>query len=289
TDTQTDILTYRHTDRRTDGWTGLPDRDARLLLPCLDKSYQNKSFPVSFLPGRIHLHPPSAPSIEETSTRDAIFCDQRQAKDGKMQIYNTFIISPKEYTPAKDIQERIEMPAIDMFANAIGLIKQKLQEDLDKRDSGIRESDIHWVLTMPAIWNDFAKQFMRWNIGRNAFLALEPEAASVLCRDLFPCVGKVGTRYIIHDLGGDTADIMCHIRWWIKIVKRTGRYLSFDSGKNFKKKYLKEFWEMMADSEMSKREFDGNFKLIVKFPARLDEIHVYGDYERVDDVLQEAG
>jgi hypothetical protein len=28
-------------------------------------------------------------------------------------------------------------------------------------DDGIRNSDIHWVLTVPAIWNDAAKQFMR--------------------------------------------------------------------------------------------------------------------------------
>ncbi|WAQ99929.1 hypothetical protein MAR_024302 [Mya arenaria] len=33
-------------------------------------------------------------------------------------------------------------------------------------------------------------------------LALEPEAASVYCREDFPCVGKVGTRYILLDLGG---------------------------------------------------------------------------------------
>ncbi|WAQ99925.1 hypothetical protein MAR_024298 [Mya arenaria] len=41
-------------------------------------------------------------------------------------------------------------------------------------------------------------------------LALEPEAASVYCRETFSCVGNVGTRYILLDLGGGTADITCH-------------------------------------------------------------------------------
>ena len=29
------------------------------------------------------------------------------------------------------------------------------------RLSGLAEDDIHWVLTVPAIWNEPAKQFMR--------------------------------------------------------------------------------------------------------------------------------
>ncbi|WAQ99932.1 HS12B-like protein [Mya arenaria] len=104
-------------------------------------------------------------------------------------------------------------------------------------------------------------------------LALEPEAASVYCRETFSCVGNVGTRYILLDLGGGTADITCH-----KVV---------DAVKTFKEKYLNEYWEMLADFEMSKRKFDGNDQLIVKFPARLDEI--YGEHESIDDVLQRAG
>ncbi|KAH3834076.1 hypothetical protein DPMN_107394 [Dreissena polymorpha] len=39
------------------------------------------------------------------------------------------------------------------------------KDDLSKisgsRVDGLKEDDIHWVLTVPAIWNDSAKQFMR--------------------------------------------------------------------------------------------------------------------------------
>ncbi|XP_052229233.1 heat shock 70 kDa protein 12A-like [Dreissena polymorpha] len=54
--------------------------------------------------------------------------------------------------------------------------------------NGVDKNDIHWVLTVPAIWNEHAKQFIR-TAAREAgikmgqlSLALEPEAASIYCR-----------------------------------------------------------------------------------------------------------
>ena len=57
-------------------------------------------------------------------------------------------------------------PAIDIFTAAIKFIvhhmlnmvcgPMKLVEHID------RQRDIHWVLTVPAIWNDRAKVFMRY-------------------------------------------------------------------------------------------------------------------------------
>ena len=29
------------------------------------------------------------------------------------------------------------------------------------KDGGVTDADVHWVLTVPAIWDDAAKQFMR--------------------------------------------------------------------------------------------------------------------------------
>ena len=34
-------------------------------------------------------------------------------------------------------------------------------ERLDKRGTGVQMEEIKWVLTVPAIWTDSAKQFMR--------------------------------------------------------------------------------------------------------------------------------
>ena len=52
----------------------------------------------------------------------------------------------------------------------------------------IRPCDINWVLIVPAIRSDAAKQFMREAAaeagipGSQLMLALEPEAASILCK-----------------------------------------------------------------------------------------------------------
>ena len=55
------------------------------------------------------------------------------------------------------------MKAKTVFALSIKYLVDDLIKMSGKRiaDDGIRISDIHWVLTVPAIWNDAAKQFMR--------------------------------------------------------------------------------------------------------------------------------
>ena len=54
-----------------------------------------------------------------------------------------------------------QMKAIDVFSAAIEYLKNHLLEELKKRGMDRCEEDIRWVLTVPAIWNDPAKQFMR--------------------------------------------------------------------------------------------------------------------------------
>lgn len=51
--------------------------------------------------------------------------------------------------------------AIDVFALSIQALKDHLMETLDKRGIKMTVKDIRWVLTVPAIWTDAAKQFMR--------------------------------------------------------------------------------------------------------------------------------
>ena len=52
------------------------------------------------------------------------------------------------------------MKAIDVFDGLIRFFKDHLLHRLRERSSDIRETDIRWVLTVPAIWSDAAKQFM---------------------------------------------------------------------------------------------------------------------------------
>ncbi|XP_053408419.1 heat shock 70 kDa protein 12B-like [Mercenaria mercenaria] len=91
----------------------------------------------------------------------------------------------------------------------------------------IMKTDIHWVLTVPAICSDLAKQFMRQAAVKAGIttesltIVLEPEAASLYCQHL-PVNTTVtdgsltksqfppGSKYMVLDAGGGTIDITVH-------------------------------------------------------------------------------
>jgi hypothetical protein len=55
------------------------------------------------------------------------------------------------------------LPAVDVFAHAIRYLKQCLITEIESKDTSVlvKQENITWVLTVPAIWDDPAKQFMR--------------------------------------------------------------------------------------------------------------------------------
>ncbi|WAR10327.1 HS12A-like protein [Mya arenaria] len=83
---------------------------------------------------------------------------------------------------------------------------------------------IEWMITIPAIWSDSARQFMREaaegaGIQHDRIrLVLEPEAASLYCRQQKLILTDSGARhrfadgqkYVVADLGGGTIDICVH-------------------------------------------------------------------------------
>ncbi|KAG1972741.1 heat shock 70 kDa protein 12A isoform X1 [Pimephales promelas] len=85
--------------------------------------------------------------------------------------------------------------ALDIFAYALAFFKeQALKELSDQAGGDFENSDVRWVITVPAIWKMPAKQFMReaaYKAGLvsrdnpdQLIIALEPEAASIYCRKL---------------------------------------------------------------------------------------------------------
>lgn len=54
-----------------------------------------------------------------------------------------------------------QMEAMKVFSSVIGYLKDHMWTTCENQLSGIQDSDITWVLTVPAIWNDSSKQFMR--------------------------------------------------------------------------------------------------------------------------------
>ena len=99
------------------------------------------------------------------------------------------------------------------------------------------KNNIKWVVTVPAIWNEYAKQFMREcskKAGMNDILiSLEPEAASLTMFDdpsIPDNLKEKGTIFMLVDAGGYTVDITLN-----EIIDDFGnlKQLSPPSGGNF--------------------------------------------------------
>ncbi|XP_065932202.1 heat shock 70 kDa protein 12A-like [Magallana gigas] len=121
----------------------------------------------------------------------------------------------------------LQMDAIKIFTHCINHMKEHLLKALEyiQKDK-ITVDDIYFVLTVPAIWDDTAKMFMREaavkaGIKSNQLsIALEPEAASIYCQlthlestdksRMFQPENEIGAKYMVLDLGGGTADITIH-------------------------------------------------------------------------------
>ncbi|KAM9344271.1 heat shock 70 kDa protein 12A-like isoform 2-T2 [Pholidichthys leucotaenia] len=126
------------------------------------------------------------------------------------------------------------MKALKVFTEALTFLKDDALQTISKNtaDRHFIASDFIWVLTVPAIWDASAKQFMREAATQagivtrgkeeNLLIALEPEVASVWCKRL-PADGFLvpnndkatldhhpGTQYIVIDCGGGTIDITVH-------------------------------------------------------------------------------
>ncbi|XP_072252976.1 heat shock 70 kDa protein 12A-like [Leuresthes tenuis] len=125
------------------------------------------------------------------------------------------------------------MTALKVFTESLRFLKDDALKTISaKAKRKFLASDFTWVLTVPAIWDPSAKQFMREAATEAGIvtegnehklvIALEPEAASVWCKKL-PADGFItqnhdrdaldespGTQYIVVDCGGGTIDITVH-------------------------------------------------------------------------------
>jgi len=140
----------------------------------------------------------------------------------KMQLYETKKLSRR--SKLRDATGK-RMKALDVFTTVFRRLKQIIlhQINLSKLASFcITSDDVGWMITIPAIWTDEARQFMReaaTNAGLTKIrLVLEPEAAALYAINRPLCLGNAftieklgpGSKYIVADLGGGTADICVH-------------------------------------------------------------------------------
>ncbi|CAG2190458.1 unnamed protein product [Mytilus edulis] len=141
----------------------------------------------------------------------------------KMNLHNNKNISSEMFL--EDILGK-PVSAVDVFSLSIKALVDHFMDSVKKQGTGVQIQEIQWVLTIPAIWTDAAKQFMRECAEKASIpsekllLALEPETASIFCQylpteklhgaDQTFAMSAEGTRYMVADIGGGTADITVH-------------------------------------------------------------------------------
>lgn len=139
-------------------------------------------------------------------------------RDFKMKLYHEKNIT--ETFEIKDDRKCISLPAIDMFKHAIKALKDHFEEAARGRGVVFKPEEVLYVLTVPAIWSESAKEFMKKAAIKagiaecQILLALEPEAAALYCKNLpdrmLTEAFNPGTKYMVLDMGGGTIDIVVH-------------------------------------------------------------------------------
>jgi len=116
-----------------------------------------------------------------------------------------------------------EFPVVNLIADYLRELSGLLREELQNATSGeLKDHEIFWCLTIPAIWKDDEKSLMRLaaieaglinateNEQDRLLLVLEPEAAAVYCQEKKQLQLEAGKRFMVVDCGGGTVDITVH-------------------------------------------------------------------------------
>ncbi|XP_048778297.2 heat shock 70 kDa protein 12A-like [Ostrea edulis] len=249
-------------------------------------------------------------------------------KHFKMILHNEENLSSE--TMLKD-SRGYEMPAKLVFTHCIRFMKEDLLKMVKKKklEAAYTVNDIRWVLTVPAIWEEPAKKFMREAAedagikGDNLLLALEPEAASIYMKEINVEVQKdmnesrlsafsPGTKYMIVDLGGGTVDVTVREvlgdRSLKEITKASGgawgglkvndqfyQYIKELVGDKIMDKFIEKHpsahLELEREIEQKKRNLQGDKdrKIAINLPGELLEMFEKRNGKSMMDFVQSSG
>jgi len=116
-----------------------------------------------------------------------------------------------------------EFPVVDLVADYLREIANLLRQELQNATSNqLKDQEIFWCLSVPAIWKEDEKSLMRIAAIQaglisedpgdqdRLLLVLEPEAAALYCQEKMQLQLSVGKRFMVVDCGGGTVDITVH-------------------------------------------------------------------------------
>lgn len=106
-----------------------------------------------------------------------------------------------------------EYDLIDIISIYIRCLKNSALGWLKNARQNYLESQIQWVITIPAVWNDVSKKKMEIVnekvFGKDISKVLEPEGAAInICMQQKSLELKTGDKFLVVDCGGGTTDIV---------------------------------------------------------------------------------
>ncbi|XP_071125381.1 uncharacterized protein [Mytilus edulis] len=225
-------------------------------------------------------------------------------KHFKMELHSSEIL--KRETIIEDVLGNT-MAAFDIFTHSIRYLKQQAEHLMREQGIDVGKENISWVITVPAIWTDAAKQFMREAAEKASIpadkltLALEPEVASIYigAQNLEKSKGgselvksAPGSRFMVVDIGGGTVDITVMEtvteqkfkqislssggpHGGKKVNENIIQYLTSLVGENvmdaFRLKSTYDYQQLSKDIELSKRNWKTGEFLKLSLPMTLVE------------------
>lgn len=254
----------------------------------------------------------------------------------KYYYVESFKMALYQETENDPVQTKIQrdMEVDDVFGKSISLmhvlklsiwyLKDHLLKELNSRGFPTTAVDIRWVITVPAIWTDQAKQLTRECAlkagipNKLLLLAYEPEVAALYCKQLpadqvkgtYRSLFQEGDGIMVVDLGGGTSDITVQevtrdkMRSTLTVsggpwggTKVNTAFIRFlveilgeEVINKFKWDLIEDFLDLIHEFELKKRETDFLKKgttLKLKVPLSLRELYSEfhkKEFENTEDV-----
>ncbi|CAG2234343.1 unnamed protein product [Mytilus edulis] len=179
----------------------------------------------------------------------------------QMQLYNNMTL--KKSMTIKDITGKNELKAVDVFAFCIEYIWNTLFRRAKEQITNLDEENIHWVITVPAIWSEDARQFM-----------IEAAKSDEIQRRASKAVGgfgsfDTGARFLVVDLGAPLVDHgevtrsiqeygnCCEVYLVIKVVTK------------FIAEHRDDYLDLARKVELKKRVVTSDGKMRLEIPRSL--------------------
>ena len=152
-----------------------------------------------------------------------VYCKDHisQIKENEYYFKNIKMHLYENKTEIKPENSQDKFPILIIISKILTEVKKEALKKIQCYNKNIKDEDIKWVVTVPAIWSNINKQIMieaslnaeliQKNNEISLFLSYEPEAAAYYCQNEGISIPE-NKPYIVCDLGGGTADIVCHMK-----------------------------------------------------------------------------